>query len=68
MAWPQPRTLKGLRGFLGLARYYRKFIAGYGAVAAPLTALLKKEAFIWTPELTEAFNCLKDALTTAPLL
>ncbi|WVZ68636.1 hypothetical protein U9M48_017555 [Paspalum notatum var. saurae] len=67
-AWPRPRTARALRGFLRLTNYYRKFITGYGGVARPLTALLKGEAFSWTPEADQAFLDLKRALVSAPLL
>jgi hypothetical protein len=57
--------VRAVRAFLGLAGYYRRFIKNYGAIATPLTVLLKKDAFKWSAEVEEVFRALQRALTTA---
>jgi hypothetical protein len=66
--WPKPRSARAVRGFLGLAGYYRKFVNDYGAIAAPLTALLKKDGFTWNDDAAATFQALKTVVTSAPIL
>jgi hypothetical protein len=67
--WPRPQTVKHIRQFLGLANYFRKYIKGYSTVAAPLTRLTGSTvAWEWGKEQDEAFQALKGALTSAPVL
>ena len=67
--WPTPTNLKDIRSFLGFANYYRRFVPGYANIASPLTTLTKKDVrWHWGPPQRRAFEDLKSALCTAPLL
>jgi hypothetical protein len=66
--WPQPTNCKQLRGFLGLAGYYCKFVRHFGIIAKTLTSLLKNMPFVWTGEHEQSFQALKTALSMAPVL
>ena len=66
--WPIPKVVKSLRGFLGLTEYYRKFIRNYGIIVAPLTDLLKKDAFEWNEKANLAFHNLKKVVSHPPFL
>ena len=61
--WKQPTTQKGLRSFLGLANYYRRFIRNFSKIARPFSDLLKKGMRQdWDEPCYQAFKELKNKL------
>ncbi|GKE68181.1 ty3-gypsy retrotransposon protein [Tanacetum coccineum] len=62
----EPTTQRQVRGFLGLAGYYRRFIKGYVTLAAPLTDLLRKDGFKWGVQEATAFAELKHYRKLGP--
>jgi hypothetical protein len=64
-----PKNIAELQTFLGLANYYRRFVRRFADIAEPLHRLMKKGTpFVWNEASTIAFNKIKEALTSAPLL
>lgn len=81
--WAVPQTLRELRAFLGFASYYRRFVLGFAQMAGPLHALVGKVhegvkgkpggktvrlGGKWTLDCQQAFEKLKLALISAPVL
>lgn len=72
--FPEPKTVKELRRFLGMLNFYRRFIPNAASKQAPLNSLLAgpkvkgSHPVTMTPELLEAFNSCKQSLTEATLL
>lgn len=68
--WSPLGTIKELQKCLGFANFYQRFIQNYSSVASPLTSLLKgtPRRMKWNPLVDNAFNRLKKAFTTAPIL
>ena len=68
-SWPDPKTVHEVRSFMGLSSYYRRYIRHFAEFASPLHALTKKNVvFRWTTKEIEAFQKLKEKLTTGPVL
>ena len=68
LKWPKPTTSRELATFLGKTGYYRTFIKDYGKIAACLEAEKKKPALVWTPQMDQAFETLKQAFSHKPIL
>ena len=69
MSWERPKSVFKIRSFLGLARYYRRFIEDFSRLAALMTRLTWKEVkFEWNDLSEKAFQELKRRLTSAPIL
>jgi len=69
LSWPEPKNMKDVRKFLGLANYYRRFIKDFARVARPINVLIRKDVkWQWGVEQQKAFDELKRAFTTKPVL
>ena len=70
-SWPVPSSVKSIQKWLGFTNFYRRFIDNYASLAAPLHALTGKSPpspFILPPEALDAFNLMRDAFSSAPVL
>jgi hypothetical protein len=68
LSWSLPVMVCVVRVFLSLVGYYWSFIKDYDTITEPLTRLICKDGFHWSPEVEEAFCALQRALTSAPIL
>lgn len=67
--YPPPTTITGVRRFLGLAGYYRRFVPKFSSIAGPLHALTCRDTpFVWGDPQQQAFDEIKSRLTTSPVL
>lgn len=67
-SWPIPSTISEARSFHGLASFYRRFVPNFSTLMAPLTNCFRDGTFTWSPATTDAFNVIKDKLSSAPIL
>jgi len=73
LGWETPKNVTDVQCFLGFANFYKRFIKDYSKVVMPLTRMTKKKggkyvAFVWGQEQQAAFDLLKKAFTSAPIL
>jgi hypothetical protein len=69
VGWKIPSLVTDIQSFLGLVRYYRRFIEGFSKIVKPMTSLLEKgKEFKWSRECQDSFNQLKFRLMSPPVL
>jgi hypothetical protein len=67
--FPRPTTQKRLSSWVGLTSWYRRFIRNYAKITEPFRELLKQDVkFHWSDDCEKAFQFLKQALTSPPIL
>lgn len=68
--FPRPTSIKSLRRLLGLSGWFRRFIMYYSRICSPLYEVLKGKnpKFFWTSKQEDAFQKIKNALNSAPIL
>ena len=67
--WPTPKIVTEVRGFLGAAQYWRKFIANFSSITTPMHKMTSvKKGFQWGAKQQQAFEALKDKISSAPIL
>ncbi|KAA3679020.1 uncharacterized protein DEA37_0010881 [Paragonimus westermani] len=67
--WPVPRSVNGVRNFMRLASYYRKFVPHFLEIVSPLHQLTEKgKKFVWSAECHAAFNTLEYKLSFPSIL
>ena len=67
--WSAPKNVHDIQVFLGFSNFYRRFIKDYSKRCVALTALLKKNVpFVWSEAADVAFNAIKNAISSSPIL
>uniref|UniRef100_A0A8C6XBR2 Gypsy retrotransposon integrase-like protein 1 n=1 Tax=Naja naja TaxID=35670 RepID=A0A8C6XBR2_NAJNA len=67
--WEPPHWMKDVQRFMGFTNYYRSFIPDFASLTVPLTSLLQKKVpFQWGPLQQQAFERIKKAFVTEPVL